>query len=565
MRTLILCSFLVFILSAARAQTLGCEWAKSAGGTGNTLPTSIATDPSGNSFVTGTFTGPSVTFGGTTLSNAGNTNIFLAKYDHAGNVLWAKSGKGNIKDYAYQVAADHSGNSIITGCYESSSFILGTDTLSASFLYGSQHAFVAKYDPSGNLLWAAHPLHGNATGLALAADAMDNIYVAGLFNCGNIAFGTDTLVDTSNLTFGVVFLAKYNSAGNVLWAISSIGTAADALKSLATDADGNVYATGFVSSQVFTLGGVVLNNTGGRHAVTAKISSDGTVLWARTSSGGNSATGNAIAIDATGNPYVTGSFLGDTLLFGTAAVYNPAYNYAFQNGAMFLVKYDTAGNAVWAREEGFSQAAYEAVGGTGVVTRNGNSVYVIGNFYGDPSLVYGIDTLTVDTANYGRNLFVAAYDTSGNLMRAASPTGSGSCSGTAIAIDDSGALYICGACSRATVDFGVISLSSGDSSNAYIAKIAPPATAAVKNVSNDGGLKVYPVPSSYIVNVNLAGIGYTSLNIYDLSGNAVLQEACNPAANNVTHELDLHALAAGVYILQAIQNGSKINRKIIIE
>jgi len=568
--TLFICT--LFILSAAQAQTLNCAWANSGGGTGNTSARSVAANASGNSFITGTFTGPTTNFGPTTslgaitLTNAGNTNIFLAKYDVNGNVLWANSGKGNISDYAYQVATDHSGNAIITGCYESSLFILGTDTLSTSFLDGNQHVLVAKYDPSGNLLWAQHPYQGNATGLALATDAADNIFVTGLFNCYKIVFGADTLTDTSNTTFGVIFLAKYNSAGNVVWAIPSIGTNSDAFTSLATDAYGNVYATGFVTSPVFTIGGVVLNNPGGRVVVTAKISPAGAVIWVRLSSGPNAARGYAIATDATGASYVTGNFRGDTLMFGSVAAYDYAFNDTLSNGAMFLVKYDTAGNALWATEAGYTQQAYEAVNGTGLVTDHENNVYVTGNFYGLPTLSFGSYALPVDTANNGGNLFVAVYDASGNLLSAASPTGSGTCGSGGIAIDDSGALYICGGYARATVDFGAMSLASGDSSNAFIAKIAPPARTAVKNIpGNIASINVYPIPAASLLNVTLPGNGYTALNIYDLLGRAVLQQACNPAVNNTTIALDLHTLAAGTYILQAIHNGSAINRKIVVE
>jgi hypothetical protein len=566
MKAITLFSSFIFIVSTgtAHAQSLPCEWAKSAGGTGTTTASSVAIDPSGNSFITGTFTSPGLTLGTTTLTNAGNTNIYLAKYDGAGNVLWAKSCKGNMQDNTYQVASDHSGNPIIAGYYESSSFIIGTDTLTNSSSFGFQHNFVAKFDPSGNLLWADHAEQTNAANMALAVDPSDNIFVAGLFNGSYIVFGADTLVDTSNYPFGNLFLVKYNSSGSVLWAICGSGTNPDAFTSLTTDPWGNLYVTGFVSSPVFTFGSYVLNNPGGRRALTAKISTNGNVIWAKLSSSSFNSSGNSITTDLAGNPYVTGGFAGDSIAFGTLTLHNYAYVDTFFNRAMFVVKYDTAGNSVWAKEEGFSTAAYESVGGTGIVTDNANNVYVTGNFQWSPVLIYGTDTLRADTANFGNNLFVAAYDGSGNLIWARCPSAGGSCVSSSIAINNSGALYICGAYQHGPINFGFVSLPYGDSSNAFIAKLNPAKT-SVKNLSEgNDNIKVYPVPSDYLLHVSLPGNGYSILKIYDLSGREVLVQSCNASGNNLEYVLDLHTLAPGTYFVQAIQNGFKINRKIVI-
>src|SRR5258706_6575866 len=89
-------------------------WARAATGVAEGL--SVATDASGNVFVTGYFVSDSITFGTTTLVNAGatNTDIFLAKYDGNGNVLWAKSAGGTPVDVGWCVATDASGNVFIT-------------------------------------------------------------------------------------------------------------------------------------------------------------------------------------------------------------------------------------------------------------------------------------------------------------------------------------------------------------------------------------------------------------------------------------------------------------------
>lgn len=81
---LALITVLIFGLCGLTAQTAGWHWASAAGGAESDLGHAITTDGMGNQFVTGQFRGTAV-FGSTTLTSAGNTNIFVAKLDPAGN------------------------------------------------------------------------------------------------------------------------------------------------------------------------------------------------------------------------------------------------------------------------------------------------------------------------------------------------------------------------------------------------------------------------------------------------------------------------------------------------
>ena len=83
------CLLLSSIFSV-NAQTPNWQWAKSAGGTGSAFGLIVSTDAIGNVFMTGYFKSPTITFGTTTLTNAGSNDIFIVKYDATGNVLWAK-------------------------------------------------------------------------------------------------------------------------------------------------------------------------------------------------------------------------------------------------------------------------------------------------------------------------------------------------------------------------------------------------------------------------------------------------------------------------------------------
>src|SRR6185437_4146300 len=104
-------------------------WAKSAGGGGNDNGYSVSTDAAGNAFMIGYLFSPAITFGTYTLTNAGAVNMFLVKYDANGNVLWAKKAGGTSNDFGNSVATDAIGNSFVTGSFQSPSITFDTYTL----------------------------------------------------------------------------------------------------------------------------------------------------------------------------------------------------------------------------------------------------------------------------------------------------------------------------------------------------------------------------------------------------------------------------------------------------
>ncbi|MEO8147333.1 MAG: T9SS type A sorting domain-containing protein [Bacteroidia bacterium] len=119
------------------------QWDQLAGGTFHDYGYSISTDASGNLLVTGSFASPAITFGTTTLTNAGSDDIFVVKYDGSGNVLWAKSAGGIFLDEVTAICTDASGNAVLTGYLESDSITFGTTTVTNA---GPFDIFVAKLD-----------------------------------------------------------------------------------------------------------------------------------------------------------------------------------------------------------------------------------------------------------------------------------------------------------------------------------------------------------------------------------------------------------------------------------
>ncbi len=297
-------------------------WATSAEGITIDRSSSLALDASGNAYVTGAFSSSTITFGSYTLTNVNDFDVFLVKYDANGNVLWATSAGGTDTDESCSLALDASGNAYVTGNFSSPTITFGATTLTNS---GSYDIFLVKYDANGNVQWA-----NSATGIvwdnvfSVATDASGNAYVTGKFSSPTITFGTTTLTNSGNSSSSRddFFLVKYDANGNVQWAKSATGIFGDYGVSVATDASGNAYVTGNFSSPTITLGTTTLTNSGGYDIFLMKYNANGNVLWATSAKGITSDLSCSLALDASGNAYVTGYFYSPTITFGSYTLTN---------------------------------------------------------------------------------------------------------------------------------------------------------------------------------------------------------------------------------------------------
>jgi hypothetical protein len=182
-------------------------WSKRFGDASLQGAESIATDAAGNVLVTGYFEG-TVDLGGGPLTSAGDSDIFVAKLDPAGNHLWSK----RFGDASLQVGfggSDAAGNVLVTGYFEGTVDLGGGPLTSA----GSYDVFVAKLDPSGNHLWSQRFGDASLQAGFGTIDASGNVLVSGHFE-GTVDFGGGPLSSAGGLD---AFIAKLDPAGNHLW------------------------------------------------------------------------------------------------------------------------------------------------------------------------------------------------------------------------------------------------------------------------------------------------------------------------------------------------------------
>lgn len=307
--------FFCFTISICKAQTWA--WAKS-GVCNEGYGMSVCVDTSGNIYQTGMFNSPTLTFGTYTLNNSLGFEPFLVKYDSNGNVIWARTSNSTFNDFqANAVCTDVAGNVFMLGTYGASMIAFGSFTLNYG---GGSNIFLVKYDPNGNVLWAKNTKGLSQIAQKITCDRSGNVFMAGNYNGPTCIFDTYTLTSTGSQD---AFLAKYGPNGNVLWARGSEGTTYDNGWSVSTDSIGNSYFSGFYTSPSITFGTYTLTNSGGSgSAFLVKYDSNGSILWAQTSNGLTSssyAQGYSVSSDAIGNTYLGGSY-GGQIAFGTYSI-----------------------------------------------------------------------------------------------------------------------------------------------------------------------------------------------------------------------------------------------------
>ncbi len=292
-RTLYTLLLLLLTTLPTSAQQLSFTRHISAGG--SDFGNAIHVDQDDNFYLTGYFSG-TLRFGGTTINGVGAGDIFFAKFNKAGTLQWARTGTSGGWNGGRGIGSDPDGNAFVTGRVQQSTSFDGEVVTSA----GSNDPFVAKYAPSGQILWVRS---GSGAGDNWAhdveADDDGNSYATGIFS-GSISFGGTSLSAAGDQDG---FLVGYNPDGTLRWARRFGGSGADAGYGVETDATGNVYVVGeYVGSADF--GGTTINGGGG---FVASWDPDGELRWAH-SIGGLRA--ERIVVRQDGELYVVGAFRG---------------------------------------------------------------------------------------------------------------------------------------------------------------------------------------------------------------------------------------------------------------
>jgi len=473
-------------------------WAKSAKGANIDRARTVSTDDKGNVYVVGWFDSDSITFASTTLikTSGFGYDIFIAKYNPNGDVLWAKSAEGIMNDLAVSVSTDDKGNVYVTGYFWSSITFGSTTLINAGT--NSYDIFLVKYDSSGNVLWAKSAGGaGDDKTNSVSTDAGGNVYVAGSFGSSFITFGSTTLINADPAGHLDIFITKYDGNGNVLWAKSAGGIINDEPQCISTDVRGNVYITGSFQNSSITFGSIVLTNSGifGDIFIT-KYDSNGNVLWAKSEGGLDDDEARSVS-NSGGNLYITGWFKSPYITFGSTTLINA------NSGVpdMFITKYNSEGDVLWAKGTGGGNFDYA----NSVATDDAGNVYQTGYFYSS-SVTFGSTTL----ANAGgSDIFITKYDGNGNIIWVKSPSGASDDQTHSVSTFVGGDVYVAGYFASSEITFDSITLTNAGSYDMLVAKLEDRGCSALQvEVSSVGDLDICSTGSVDLIAISWGTVSY---------------------------------------------------------
>ena len=528
----------IFIFVILKGQSF--DWAIMAGGEGTNQAYAITTDNAGNSYVTGWFS-ESAHFGDIVLSSEGGKDVFLARYNNNGEVIWAKKAWGPASNTAAGICLDDNGFSIITGWFAGS--IHFDDIVLES--QGSFDMFVAKFDGEGNVIWAKSAGgEGDDYGNRLTTNPEGDILVSGSFRY-TAHFGEEmTLTSEGNRD---IFIANYQNNGDFQWVKKAGGKGEDRAYGIVSNNDGAIYFTGVFNGMAFFDEEEVMSNSF-LSTYIAKMDAGGNMLWVRKGTGdaNDYARGFGIGIDSEGYIYNNGTFSG-SLHFGDETVEASGGQFDFDT---YLVKYNHEGTLEWLRRSG----GYGTDQGREMFTDAQGNSFVTG-FFSNAADFGGHMLESIGKSD----VFIAKYNWAGEVQWAKRAGGEYLDYGYGISSGnpENNLLYICGNFQEEAF-FDDIEITGWASFDMFVASL---------NYDNDfvaesknARLSVFPNPSHGTFQLRFKTQQQAiTVQIFSMDGKMVFKKHLTGIQNRIKLKTDL---ATGVYHLHIPE--LNINSELII-
>jgi hypothetical protein len=311
-------------------------FAKSFGDVAAQNATAVAVDSQGNVVITGDIAG-TTDFGGGGLVTAGLADLFVAKFDKAGNYLWAQRFGDALVQSGLAVAIGANDSVVVTGSFDGNMDFGGAVTVTSS-AGANTDAFVVMFDAAGAPLWAKSFGDGvaqSARGVAVAPNG-DVVITGDLAGAADFGGGTLTSQGSSD-----IFVARYDAAGTPLWSKIFGNASAQNGVAVATDSVGNVLLTGDVAGKA-DFGAGLLTSAGSTDLFVAKLDGAGTHLFSKLYGNSGAQTAKGIAADALDAILVTGDVAG-TIDFGGGVLTSAG------STDIVFAKLDPLGAFVWAK------------------------------------------------------------------------------------------------------------------------------------------------------------------------------------------------------------------------
>ncbi len=515
----------------------------------------IAVDGSGNAYVTGwtVSTNYDITPGTFQTTNGGIYDVFVTKLNATGTgLVYSTYIGGNGDDAGRDIAIDGSGNAYVTGETNSTDYDITPGAFQSTYAGGGD-VFVTKLNATGTGLLYSTYIGGSSwdEGFGIAVDGGGNAYVTGRTGSTDYDITPGAFQTTNGGAWYDVFVTKLNATGTGLVYSTYIGGSGDEWSDgIAVDGSGNAYVTGVTGSTDYdiTPGAFQTTNEGGGDAFVTKLNAAGTGLVYSTYLGGSSHDeGRDIAVDGSGNAYVTG--------YTTSIDYDitpGAFQTTFGGGIsdVFVTKLNPTGTSLLYSTYIGGNSDDE---GYGIAIDGSGNAYVIGT---TSSTDYDITPGAFQTTNGGGyDVFVTKLNTTGTgLLYSTYIGGSSSDLGNGIALDGSGNAYVTGDTYSTDYDItpGAFQTTHGDVGTYYDVFVTKlDFLTGVSEISNTQSIfKIYPNPSDgwFIIQSERGG----EFELMDITGKHIQTYRMEGTVMEVRENL-----AAGVYIIVEKQSGTR--------
>lgn len=568
---LLAAAMLITLLTSAQRPDL--VWAKAIIGDNDIAPSSVETDANGNIIIGGTFEGTADFDPGTAVFNMTSSedwNVFILKLNPQGQFLWAKQIKGGFSRLEC-MAVDKKGDIFFTGYYgyEDIDFDPGAGNYNMKE-EGGGDIYVAKISTDGLFQWAVSM--GNEVsdhGASITIDNDGNVLTTGWFQ-NSVDF--DPGPGVFNLTsWGAdCFILKLTTSGTFLWAKMIYGYAPIEGETIKTDAANNIYISGnFEKYETdFDPSSGVFNMTPYKNKATflLKLNKDGDFKWAiqpgGTSNSGNFGLKRPMAIDSNGNIFLAYSF-SDTENFYPNDIKQSLTS--FGEDDLFIEKIDSTGKFIWVKQIGGGQSENLF----DIHADQSDNIYITGFFSGDVDFDPGEKNYTMSAGGkWDKSIFVAKYNNNGTFVWAynASKNGDTYPHGTGIdlATDASGNTIAVGML-QGSFDFNpgkspVILTSPESVENFFILKLGG-GTNTANIVETKGDVSIFPNPFDKNITIHSNEFRANDrINLYSMYGH--LMSSYDHLSGN-KFEIDLSHLPKGMYVIEVINDHSKLMTKVV--
>lgn len=480
----------------------------------------VITDHSGNIYVNGQFSDIAV-FSGHTIVSTSYEDIYLAKYDSTGNLVWIKGMGSYNTDYPGGLTLDNNNNIYITGTIASTATF---DTITLNNTTGGSLGFVAKYNNSGSVVWVRPTGGCSMNGCIGVACKNNSLYITG----------------GSGISYDNYFLAKMDLNGNIIWSHSGVSTDENFGVSIALDNAENVFVTGGFFADM-TIDTMTFINQGYYDMFLAKYDSTGQVIWAKSAGSWGDDFVGGIAIDTSCNLYVSLSGT-SPITFDTIAIDD------YGDKDIMLVKYDSNGHVNWAKYEGGMGRDIA----NGVSVSPDNKIYVVGNFEGN--VTFGTHVLNLP-AFY---LFLAEYDFSGNVDWVNYSPDDQYYGASGVTCDGNNNVFVNGWIGVTPSTFDGTSLTADNNGgDAVLWKVCK---GSIVNKPNGAATTtMYPNPNSgnFMFTYNLRNLSNAKLKIVDYMGNEIYSYFLQDTIGS--KRIDVSSLNNGLYFWDLMSDSGVID------